>query len=140
MTSEAERICSSLVSTGDGHVGARAIAECTLRLWTDIDATLSPIIGSRGVAALYSRSLYLTRSAHRCLADVSPQAGQGPFDALHDQLVRQAPTDAVAASCALVRSFCELLASLIGTSLTERLLSTVRDPTSSGSAAQDASP
>jgi len=91
-----------------------------------IDAALRPIIGERGVAALYSRSLYLTSSAHPWLAGMH-EGVQTAMDlaALKSTLAQQSTDHAAAAGSALLQTFYDLLASLIGTSLTERLLRSV---------------
>lgn len=99
---------------------------------------LSPIIGQAGVDALFKRSLYLTRSAHSCLATVmEDKAHPDELAALQAVLAQQTRAAAVAANVALLQNFQDLLAFLIGLSLTERLLRPVWDKSSSGQAAQD---
>ena len=39
---------------------ASAIAEATLNTWRQVAARLAPVIGARGVDALFSRSLHVT--------------------------------------------------------------------------------
>jgi hypothetical protein len=117
---------------------AGEVADATVATWRDIDAALSPIVGKRAVAALYARSLHLTRASHPSLADV--QDGVLSFDefaSLHAALARQTAPDAAAASAALLQTFTDLLTRLIGAPLTERLLRPVWHNPSSGDAAQD---
>lgn len=117
------------------------IADTAISTWRDIDAALSPIIGQRGVAALYKRSLDLTRADYPWLAAVHDAALQpGEFAALRTALLQRTSTDAAAANGALLRTFGNLLSNLIGGSLTERLLGFVWDNPSSGHAVQETSP
>lgn len=111
----------------------------------DLDAALTPIIGPRGVMALWQRSLHLASAAYPWLADGQP----GGFTALDPSLLaaaigRRDDDDAAAGVTALLLAFNELLVSLIGPSLTERLLRTVWAPSlalpSSGLPAQDSTP
>lgn len=99
---------------------------------------LSPIIGQPGVEALFKRSIYLTRAAHPCLAIfVDDTTHPDALAALQAALAQQANGTAVAANAALLQNFEELLTSLIGASLTERLLRPVWDTPSSAQAEQD---
>jgi hypothetical protein len=120
--------------------GAEAlrIADAAVTTWRDIDSALSPIIGQRGVGALYKRSLYLTRPEYPCLAPVH-QAGvqSGEFGTLHAALSQQTSSTAAAANGALLQAFYDLLTNLIGASLTQQLLQSVWDNPSGGDAAQD---
>nr|WP_297459934.1 hypothetical protein [uncultured Halomonas sp.] len=103
-----------------------------MSIWHDINIALSPVIGQQGVAALYKRSLSLTRSDYPCLAFVHEHTLEpGDFSVLQMALSRQNGTDAVATNSALLRTFHERLACLIGKSLTEQLLQFVwHDPSS----------
>lgn len=108
--------------------------------WHTLHASLSPIIGQRGMTALLKRSLYLTRDTHPWLAPVcDTAAGHDVLASLRSALRLQAEAEAAAAHGALLENFRDLLSTLIGASLTEKLLRPVLDNTSSGSAAQDAS-
>ena len=53
-------------SSGD----AVSAADEAVREWSAMDAALSPIIGMRGVSALYRRSVTVTRSKHTALGAV----------------------------------------------------------------------
>jgi hypothetical protein len=117
---------------------AEQLADAIVAVWLDIDRALHPIIGRRGVAALYHRSLKLTAAAHPWLAvgHADAQAAVEP-SALRAALVQQAPADAAAAGGALFETFHGLLASLVGKSLTTRLLHAVWDQPAGASPAQD---
>jgi len=120
---------------------AQLIAERAATVWHDIDAALSPIIGHGGVAALYRRSLFLARASNPWLPGVQ-QGALDPveFAELHAAVALQSVSDARGATEALTRTFRELLTELIGSSLTERLLKDISDPTSHSAAVQDTLP
>lgn len=116
------------------------VADAACELWRRIDANLSPIIGRHGVAALVKRSLHLTRISHPALsAAASADARPGDFRALRAALAAQASADAAASNAALVSTFYDLLSSLIGATLTERLLDPVRTGPSTDAPARDSS-
>jgi hypothetical protein len=119
---------------------AAQIADATVASWQEIDAALRPIIGPRGVCALYKRSLYLTASSYPWLAGLH-EGAQSAMDlaALKAVLVRQDGADARAGGAALLQTLHELLAGLIGPSLAGRLLHPVGSHESGGASAQDAS-
>lgn len=108
--------------------------------WLTLHASLSSIIGQRGMTALFRRSLYRTRDRHPWLAPVCETAtGQDALDSLRSALLQQAESEAEAAQCALLDNFLDTLATLIGASLTDRLMRAALDNTSSGSAVQGTS-
>jgi hypothetical protein len=117
------------------------IAAVSVSAWQDIEGSLAPIIGLRGVAALYKRSLYLARGEFPWLAAVYEGAlGPSEFSSLAAVLSRQSSAEAIAGSAALLTTFNNLLTSLIGRSLSERLLRSDLDLLSSDPAEQDPSP
>ena len=119
-----------------------AVAQSACATWSRIDDALSPIIGRRGVAGLYKRSLSLTRGAHPVLTMVFDGViVPGDYSTLHQALAQQSATVAIASSDALLQTFTDLLSKLIGPLLTERLLRPMlNNPLSSGDAVQDTSP
>ncbi len=119
---------------------AEEVAGAIVAVWQEIDQALRPIIGHRGVAALYSRSLSLTAAGYPWLAIDQP-ATPAAIDpsGLRAALVQQAAAEAAAGGSALFHSFHELLASLVGPSLTERLLRSVWTHPSGTSPTQDTS-
>ena len=117
------------------------IAEAVASTWKKIDAALSPIIGHGSVAVLYMRSLHLIEPAHPWLANMHPTVPTAvDLTALKSILSPQDSETAAAAGGALLQTFYELLASLVGPSLTERLLRSVWENPLSGPPAQDTSP
>jgi hypothetical protein len=117
---------------------AAQMADAVVAVWQEIDAALAPIIGPRGVAALYARSLYLTSASHPWLGHTheSVQA-QMDLAALKSVFRQQSSANAASGGNALFQTFYELLASLIGPSLSERLLRPVWGNSPSGPPAQD---
>ena len=122
-------------------LGVVVIAEAIVATWREIDAALTPILGQRGVATLYKRCLYLTSAAHPWLAGTH-EGMHATIDlaALHSAFSQQERGTAAGAAGALLHTFDGLLASLVGPSLTERLLRSVWANSLSGPAAQDATP
>lgn len=133
------------ITAKDGD--AAQIAEAAVAVWHRIDEALWPIIGRAGVAALFKRSLYLARTDYPSLAAIYDVAiAPGDFAVLRDSLAQQASSDAAAVHAGLLTVFLDLLTSLIGAPLTERLLRSVwihhsnGNHPSSGDAVQDTSP
>jgi len=119
---------------------ARQIADAAVEVWSAVDAALAPVIGLRGSAALYRRSLHLARADYPWLAAASEgPAAPGDFAPLHAALVQQTGVLAAAAHDAMLRIFHDLLADLIGRSLTQRLLQAAWDSSSGGHTGQDTS-
>lgn len=130
-----------LTPAAEDRVLALRIADAAVVTWRGIDAALSPIIGQRGVAALYQRSLYLTRSDYPWLAGVHQATVRaGEFAPLHSVLTQQTSRSAAAANDALLAVFGALLARLIGTSLATRLLPPLPDLPPRGDTAKEPSP
>ena len=138
---DAKRFQTTITRLVAEGADAGRIADAAVSTWRDVDASLSPIISSRGVAALYKRSLHLTHGDHPCLTAVYEDKSEpGDFAALQSALSQQTIQNAAAAHGALLQAFYDLLTHLIGASLTEQLLRSVGDPHSSGDAAQDTTP
>ena len=130
-----------LASRVGSDADAAQIAAAVIAIWDEIDDALTPIVGPLGMVALYRRSLHLAAAHHPWLAgrDEGVLTDTDPA-VLKSVLARRSSADAAAGGSAFLNTFHELLASLIGPSLTERLLRSVWDNPSSGPAAQDTSP
>ena len=99
------------------------IAHAAREVWQHIDASLSPIIGPRGVAALYRRSVHLLRRDHPSLDALHPEAvAADHFAELQRASDLQPPDGALDMNAAMLETFRDLLTKLIGASLSERLL------------------
>jgi hypothetical protein len=117
------------------------IADAALATWGEIDAALVPIIGKRGLAALYTRSVHVTAQAHPWLGiehDAALVAAD--FNELTPLLRQQDSATALAGATALFSTFHQLLSSVVGSSLTERLMRSVWTDASSSTAAEDPKP
>lgn len=114
------------------------VADAIMAIWRESEIALSPIIGQRGVAALFRRSLNLVSAVHPWLA----ASHGGALDAvdpstLKATLLLQPAAAAAAGGAALFQSFHDLLASLVGAPLTNRLLHSVWAPSRGDAPAQD---
>lgn len=108
--------------------GTDAITAQALTLWDDLSGALVPIIGQRGMSALFSRALHLAGARHAWLGEAVQAAGGVPaFSVLAGVGSRQAEDDAIVAIADLFETFERLLVTLIGASLSERLLQPLRD-------------
>lgn len=124
-----EAVGQSLSETSDASVKPSAAADAAVATWKRVAACLEPVIGSGGVHVLFGRSLHLTSRDFPWLAatgyygDSSDRfASMAGFRAA---LESREPSDAAAAVSALMKTFIELLETLIGEPLTERLLGAV---------------
>lgn len=105
---------------------ASAIAEATASTWHQVAALLTPVIGERGVDVIFTRALSLTSKAFPWLA-IGEEHGDSAalLVGLKVQLAGRDTATAAEAGCTLMVTFIELLTTLIGKSLTERLVSSV---------------
>jgi hypothetical protein len=117
---------------------SQGLADCVLEVWTEVEDALHPIIGRRGVGALYNRSLKVTTASYPWLggADQNLLTDRDPAR-LRTALAAQTAPEAAAGALALFRAFRELLASLVGASLTDSLLQPVWAPSSGAPPVQD---
>lgn len=142
MDSQDDRIALALAQRAGQGADAARIADAIGDLWDRIELALTPIIGQRGVAALYGRSVYLAAAAHPWLQSQEEPPATLSLTVLKSAIARQQAAEAAAGGVAVLQAFHALLSSLIGASLTVRLLDAVWAPPSpsSGPPAQDPSP
>jgi hypothetical protein len=139
---ESRRIAAALVRRAGPGADASLLADAVVALWRDIDAALTPILGSRGIAALHGRSLYLASYEFPWLKG-SRDTGvlaEIDFELLRTVFVAQPVAIGQNGATAMFRCFHDLLASMVGVALTERLLHAVWDNPNGGEAAQDTAP
>jgi hypothetical protein len=124
---EAKRTAPLAQRVGMG-AAALEVAAAVATVCGEIDAALRPVVGQRGVAALFLRSVKLTAAAHPWLVQLGQDA-MTAFDPSTLKSLFEQQTPAMALSCGnqLLLNFDQLLASLIGAALTERLLRPVWD-------------
>jgi hypothetical protein len=132
-----EAIRRRLAAAAGGCADAGAVAAAASGVWRQVTECLAPMIGARGVDALLGRSLQLTAPAFPWLARVLDQEdGRELLANVQARLAARDPNAAAEASLALLVAFTELLATLIGASLTDRLL----DPVWGGAGAPESKP
>lgn len=131
---------AALVNLVAAGASSSQIAEAAVNKWQEIDAVLSPIIGPHGVAALYKRALHLIRDDYPWLiATHEEEIVVSDFISLKIALAKRTGAEASAANLSLYQSFYTTLASLIGESLTDRLLTPISENPLRGDAVQDTS-
>jgi hypothetical protein len=109
-------------------VASHRIAELAQAMWLDVDAAMAPIIGTRGVNALFKRSVSLLRADYSWLQAAYDRAtDRGTYAVLGRALSEQSAAGAASANRALLEAFCRLIANLIGAPLTMRLLQPALD-------------
>lgn len=141
LSEESRQIVASLAHRAGPHADTASIATAIVSILQDMDASLAPIIGQQGVAALYRRSLHQCVSTHPRLASIYDNVSvTADLIALKSLLVEQNETDTLFFGEALLTTFYELLVKLIGPSLTARLLADVWKPSSSDTSSQEISP
>ena len=138
---DSRKVATTLERLAAQGANTTRIADAVVSTWQAIDAALAPVIGGKGVAALYGRSLHLVRAAHPWLA----AAHQGPhtqmdLGLLGVALAQQDSGTAAAGAGDHLQSLHQLLGSLIGASLTGQLLGPAWDDAFDGIAGQDISP
>lgn len=108
---------------------ATYIADTIVAAWESVGFILQRILGKGGFNALFFQSIEVTGQTYRWLAVLS-RDGQPNLDlkAFRVLLLNQETVDFAAASDALLSTFLNMLADLIGFSLTKRLLQPVLDP------------
>lgn len=122
---------------------ASVVAASVAATWRQIEQALTPILGARGVAALFKRALFLTKDhfpwLEETFAAVEASSEHNALDSFGLALSRQNAATAAAGAGAFLSTFHGVLVSMIGATLTERLLQSVSVTSSSGHSAQDIS-
>lgn len=141
MSDEAKQAIRSTLARWAGDApDSSAIAEAALATWGRVSGRLEPVIGVRGVDALFDRALHLTCKTYPWLvtagddtdekisvaADVT--SGVTRRASLKLRLADREPELAEEAGYVLLVTFTVLLANLIGESLTKRLLAPIWFP------------
>ena len=141
---EGHRLVTDLVPQGGNLPSSAHTAQAIITAWHAIDDALTPVIGARGLVALYQRSLHLTAANPGLAAAVGADKLALNLAATPAQLqaliARQSPADAAAIGTTFLQVFYSLLSSLVGPSLTDRLLRAVWPLSLSSIPPQDPSP
>lgn len=122
-------IRKSLMPRAGGTPDASAVAEAALGTWRQVLARIVPIIGTGGVNILFNRALHLTCTSFPWLTIAGDHRDSGALlENLKARLSSREADAAVEASYTLLVTFIELLTTMIGESLVERLLRPVWTP------------
>lgn len=124
-----ETIRRKLAQCAGEAADASAVAEAAISTWHAVSLRLAPVIGVQGVDVLFRRSLHLTGKTFPWMVIAGYQASNKVLlDSLQVRVAGCEAALAIEASATLLETFTGLLASLIGESLTERLLAPVWAP------------
>lgn len=137
---EGQRIAACLARRVNGSAEVSQVAEAITSMFEDINTSLTPIIGPKGVAALHRRSLHLYLSKHPLPGDNYQMLVVGmDIQELRALLAEESIADALFFGQEVLNTFYALLATLIGPPLAARLLLDVWEHSFSGPPAQDTS-
>ncbi len=133
-----EAIRIMLMQRAGSASDTNAIAQATVDIGHQMATRLAPVIGARGVDVIFSRALHQTSSAFPWLAIAEDHGDIAlRLASLKAHFAGQETATAAQGSSALLSTVTELLASLIGEPLTERLLDSVWPPPASPASEQD---
>ena len=136
---ESSRFTAPLAERVAEGADSLQIAEAIRALWLDVEKALRPVLGDRGVAALFKRALHVAATKHLWLAPLKTAADDDAVDVdrLAALVAASPPSEAIGAGTAVFENFRELLITLIGASLSERLLRNAWSTITSAPPAQD---
>ncbi len=134
-----EAIRGTLARRAGPVSNAVATAEAAASTWRSVTEQIAPVIGVRGFDVLFGRALHKTSATFPWLEVARNRGGSaGMLPGLIACLARQDTSTAAEASGTLLFTFTEMLATLIGESLTTRLLAPVWASPSSSSGQESA--
>ncbi len=139
---ESSRFTTALTQRVAEDANSRQIADAIGAMWADIESSLQPVLGRRGVSALFKRTLHLTAIRHPWLAAVKAGGADSAADLveLTELFAQQSPAAVTEAGCDLFAIFRDLLTTLIGERLSERLLQAAWSTSSRAAPVQDPNP
>jgi hypothetical protein len=139
---ESSRCTAPLAQRVAEDADSREIADAMVCMWSDVASALQSVVGRRGVAALFRRTLHLTAARHPWLAPLKAERTDATdsMAELATLCAAQPPAVAMEAGNELFTTFRELLTTLIGARLSERLLHAAWSTPSSAPPEQDPSP
>jgi hypothetical protein len=105
------------------NADAADLAAAARRTYAELSGVLAPLIGQVGIDALAARAVHLAQREYPCFAKTrEPEHAEGPFAPVSVSLEHEDPAIATEAAAAVLASFTGLLVTLIGESLTARLI------------------
>lgn len=141
LSEESRQIVASLAHRVGPEADSAKIAQAIVSTVQDIDAAITPIIGHQGFVALYRRSLHLCASTHPGLVALCNSVRDDmDVTALESVFIEQNEAEVLFFGEVLLTTFYQLLITLIGPSLTARLLSGVWEHSLSDTPSQENSP
>lgn len=118
-----EAIQYSLALRIDKSSDVRFVSDAIVTLWQEVVGRLEPIIGDRGTEVVFSRSLYLTNKEFPWIVLADNKSNSATQIQLFLESFEGRDSNLLSkASYKLLATFSQLLASLIGEPLTQRLL------------------
>jgi len=124
-----EAIRAMLATRAGSADDASALAQASVDTWRQVTFQLAPVIGVGGVEVLFNRAIHQTSAVFPWLATaVEDGGGDALLSTLEARFEGQETTTVGEASATVLLNFAELLATLIGESLTDRLLGPVWAP------------
>ncbi|MFJ2987152.1 hypothetical protein ACIPF8_04760 [Collimonas sp. NPDC087041] len=131
-----QQLIESIISRHTEKFSDAAIVQ-----WELMTTKIIAIVGEGGFNSLYARSVFLTQSTFpwlaSCIVTQQSQEQQQQFAALKAAFEAQEPAQARAANSALLTTFTDILASLIGDQLTENILYSAWGDSASTKAAKE---
>lgn len=135
---ESDGIAAYLTRVGADGTSSRQVAAAVTLAFQDIDRALAPIIGKRGVAVLYKRTVHLASETHSWLVIAKEEIPSAvDLTAVEAALEAQTAADAATAGTLLLQTFRKVLTTLVGPAIAERLLRPVWAIFLSGPSARD---
>ena len=122
LTVRSEMIQSALGEGAAEGAHSKTVAASTVQALTLLLAELRPLVGELALRALYLRSLHLAHSSFERPVAGDLKSTDELLAPLHQDLLMRAPAQARVAAEALLMALANLLVSLIGEPLTDRLL------------------
>lgn len=117
-----ELIQNALPPPTDSVSSSISVAEAVARALGHLMDELEPLVGMHGAGALFGRSVHLVRRDRASALSPATGTREEQLACLRDELSRLDIAEARAISTALLTTFADLLTSLIGEPLTNRLL------------------
>jgi hypothetical protein len=120
-----DAIRAALLQRAGVQLDSRAMAEATSAIYRVLAAQLSPVIGASGLEALFTRVLHGAINDRPLAGPVKRDGKLAALPQFAVYLSGQPVAAATEASTEMLAGFCELLATFIGSPLSERLLAPV---------------
>lgn len=116
-------LAAALARRAGSDAHAQGMADTVIAVLRELELALGPVIGPRGVAALLDRSLHRAAGPHPWLAEARDVPGTEPdLQRLMHALAARPGDEIAAAGAEILQDLHDLLVSLVGQTLTRRLV------------------